>query len=752
MVRASLKKNETVSTQAQTPSGKSNVLKNESISNSAILSMRGINQASSRESMEDLESVMKSRLPLQALRNQIPAAEQEADKISSSVRGARTPDEVKARLGERMGADFSGVHLHTDSASTARAVAMGARAFTTGSDIYFGPDGFDADIAAHELVHTAQQGAVTGAFVSAHAPMGGVQMWPWSKKKNVNAPVAPVVAPAADPAAPKQGLWSRFKGGMKKIGSAVYGGAKKLGSAAYGGAKKLGSAVSRGLDKAWDVTGGRFARWNREGIDEYTEAQDNGDWGALSKGDKAKWILRNPLAWMRSQFKSNRDDARARKADYAEDDLAADTMMSGYSTGKKSSMIRGAESTEDEDQSGRPKDLSEMASDVTSEGLGIGGSISQVIDESQGLADDSSVTTGFGHAGNTLGIAKDLYALKSGWDDQKEQASQGMNRAAKRTRADMAGTVLDIGKNVAGFVGGTGAEVAGGVLGGAAGVINLATGVDQALGGRKQRTGSKEVQKDILKGGSRTREDLGEEDLNMHDISVQSAMSGRQQEIEGTGKAITGVLDATSAIAGASGAGAVAGAALTGASTAVKLGTAAASTIQHNRMKAKVTDQTIGLNDDMINKVMTARGLEDSAANRRRAKRAILRKQGYSTGFREELFRDQTVKRGKKLAQYATSAIGKKQADMSDTDRHSLDLMKSMSIDDVEQQVDDSSNPGQKKATRGYSDEAAIKALGLSGGSGDLQQLRDRNKGIAAAARARRAKSVAAVAPARGVI
>ena len=61
---------------------------------------------------------------------------------------------------------------------------MGARAWTSGRDVYFGQGGFEPRIAAHELVHTVQQGAARGSVRQSVTP-GTVQMWwPFSRKKS----------------------------------------------------------------------------------------------------------------------------------------------------------------------------------------------------------------------------------------------------------------------------------------------------------------------------------------------------------------------------------------------------------------------------------------------------------------------------------------------------------------------------------------------------------------------------------------
>lgn len=149
-----------------------------SVLNSAMLSMMGEDGPPS-SSADELGERMRSRLPSvrQRPQAQIPQAEHEADRLSASVTEG-SPEAVKAAMGRKMGADFSGVRFHTGPAAAAKADAMGARAYTSGADIYFGEGGFDPSVAAHELVHTAQQGMVSSGLSTVAAPAGGVQMLP----------------------------------------------------------------------------------------------------------------------------------------------------------------------------------------------------------------------------------------------------------------------------------------------------------------------------------------------------------------------------------------------------------------------------------------------------------------------------------------------------------------------------------------------------------------------------------------------
>ena len=185
----------------------------------------------------DLEAQMQARIA-RFQSGQNPAAEQEADTIAEGITG-RTPAEVKAELGEKMGADFSEVRFHTGADALGRAESMGARAYATGRDVYFGEGGFDPAVAAHELVHTAQQGAVDSGMSTVSAPMGGVQMMP---------------------------KWADFKRGLGNVGTIIKhaagkvgGGIKHVAGKIGGGIKHAAQAVGRGIGGLFSRSGGQQA-------------------------------------------------------------------------------------------------------------------------------------------------------------------------------------------------------------------------------------------------------------------------------------------------------------------------------------------------------------------------------------------------------------------------------------------------------------------------------------------------------------
>lgn len=92
-----------------------------------------------------------------------------------SLRGSGhpLPDDVRADMEQRLGADFSGVRIHSDSESAQLNRALSAQAFTQGHDIYIGQGQYDPgsssgkQLLVHELTHVIQQGA---APVASEAP------------------------------------------------------------------------------------------------------------------------------------------------------------------------------------------------------------------------------------------------------------------------------------------------------------------------------------------------------------------------------------------------------------------------------------------------------------------------------------------------------------------------------------------------------------------------------------------------------
>ncbi len=99
------------------------------------------------------------------------ASEELEQNIESAKGGGQSLDpNLQTKMGDAMGADFSGVKIHTDAASDQLNRSIQAKAFATGQDVFFRQGAYSPqsesgqELIAHELTHVVQQG---GAGVQA---------------------------------------------------------------------------------------------------------------------------------------------------------------------------------------------------------------------------------------------------------------------------------------------------------------------------------------------------------------------------------------------------------------------------------------------------------------------------------------------------------------------------------------------------------------------------------------------------------
>ncbi|HKP52234.1 MAG TPA: DUF4157 domain-containing protein [Chloroflexia bacterium] len=108
---------------------------------------------------------------LTAQRSATATAEPETDDFiakrieAKAGTGGALDESIKAKIEAGMGADLSGVRVHTDAEADQLAKSMSATAFTTGSDIFFREGAYNPHtpeglrLLAHEATHTIQQAA-----------------------------------------------------------------------------------------------------------------------------------------------------------------------------------------------------------------------------------------------------------------------------------------------------------------------------------------------------------------------------------------------------------------------------------------------------------------------------------------------------------------------------------------------------------------------------------------------------------------
>jgi hypothetical protein len=102
---------------------------------------------------------------------------------STRGRGRPLDPALSASMSSALGHDFSDVRVHHDPLAGQLAKAVEARAFTTGSDIYFGggeyrPGSSDGRrLLAHELRHVVQQrGLPTAGPLTVTDPVGALEV------------------------------------------------------------------------------------------------------------------------------------------------------------------------------------------------------------------------------------------------------------------------------------------------------------------------------------------------------------------------------------------------------------------------------------------------------------------------------------------------------------------------------------------------------------------------------------------------
>jgi hypothetical protein len=77
--------------------------------------------------------------------------------------GQRLDDNSREKIGGALGDSLDDVKVHTDDHANSLANSVSARAFTTGSDVYFAKDEYNPgssggqELLAHELTHVVQQ-------------------------------------------------------------------------------------------------------------------------------------------------------------------------------------------------------------------------------------------------------------------------------------------------------------------------------------------------------------------------------------------------------------------------------------------------------------------------------------------------------------------------------------------------------------------------------------------------------------------
>ena len=142
--------------------------------------------------------------------------------------GEPLPPDVRGEMEGRLGADFGDVRVHRDTQASESARAVGANAYTVGTDVVFRSDNWDLSSGegkktiAHELSHVIQQ--ASGPVDGSPAP-GGINVSspddPFERAAEHTAEAAlaspaPMAAPGQGAGPSAQGDWVQRQAGISE--------------------------------------------------------------------------------------------------------------------------------------------------------------------------------------------------------------------------------------------------------------------------------------------------------------------------------------------------------------------------------------------------------------------------------------------------------------------------------------------------------------------------------------------------------
>ncbi|MDA0672671.1 MAG: DUF4157 domain-containing protein [Cyanobacteria bacterium] len=149
-----------------------------------------------RESMPEEEELQMKPVPVVGATGGEVSTDLEGEINRARGGGQQLAPQLQAQMGQAMGADFSGVRVHADTQADQLNRSVGARAFTTGQDVFFRQGQYQPgsrggqELIAHELTHVVQQSGGVMAqrtpqdskFISApslitQAPLDTIQCW-----------------------------------------------------------------------------------------------------------------------------------------------------------------------------------------------------------------------------------------------------------------------------------------------------------------------------------------------------------------------------------------------------------------------------------------------------------------------------------------------------------------------------------------------------------------------------------------------
>lgn len=566
---------------------------------------------------------------LQALMSGSPSAGE------SLGRRIDLPDAIRSKMESSFGADFSRVELYESKA----VAETGAQAMTMGNKIGFAPGKLDfrstagQSLLGHELSHVVHQarGSVRGAGLLADS----------------------VLESRAD-----------REGEMAASGKAVYTGAAPSLSA-HAVASASGPMQAKGAPG--------FVRKHRRAVDFLNN--NRADYDNMSRWEKFKWSVKNPLARMSASGK--KADTRARNTREAELQALVNRDKASYAGGANMGDAYFDHSTlnvADDGVSGLPgKHVDRAQSVVGNEALStVLGEASNYTGMVSSMNSDKAkaLTTALaqGKAGVTQSQIDEAKALSGktgmaggiigGFGGMFDGVSNAMTADIKRKQGDRVSAATSGLRSAASFGGGIGSFI------GAAGIT--VPGLDIATGGLNMIADTTDLVSDGMIRGKMSKRmaalkgtgnAVKDEDKTRYNTLNQARRMARTRQIK-SGTSLAGnALKVTGGALSLGGITAPIGAVLSTVGTGVGLIGGLASKRAAKTVRKKTVNEELDLDKKI--EALQAKYKTDNPngkeLSKREAKHVVLQSMGFESGKRKEAFQNITMNRASQLQRNATA-------------------------------------------------------------------------------------------------
>lgn len=420
--------------------------------------------------------------------------------------------------------------------------------------------------------------------------------------------------------------------------------------------KAKDSVVDSVVDKAQSI---RRKHWRA--VDDFNNNEE--DYRAMSAWERFKWTAANPAARMSASFKKK--DTEARNQELMREDILAARWAE-----KNSDAVQQSDASKVDGSAAPEEELSGTAAFVKNtvlDGVGQTGvgfaakaagsaapSLTDVSKAAQGVsAPLSSGQLGLGAVSGGLQTLGSAMGMAANLDSAISQGQKGDRAGAAVKGLDTIGSAAEVGSGLAQ----TGAYLAN--TAGAASTVSdkVIPGLGIVTGGMKMLSGATKLGTatrarlnigsimDRFKAKKETGS-LSEEDSKISKMADQAFANSKIRQTEGAFDSVSGGLSVAASGLTLGGVTALAGTAVSGASTAVDLVKGMVTGGMKKNMRSDVLNSELGLQEKI-------QALVDQGEDPRTAKHIVLKGMGHSTGKRSQAFQHVTMRRSKDLVDMA---------------------------------------------------------------------------------------------------